>query len=159
MTIFKKSIAAAVVIGLTAGIALAGSHAKGPHDAAIKARQAKMKLYAFNLGILGAMAKGEADYDAAAAGTAASNLMMLTSVFMPAAWPPGSDNASVEGTDALPAMWEAKPEEVGAKAQALSDAAKQMAAVAGTDLDGLRGAIGAVGQACGGCHKAYRAEN
>ena len=73
------------------------------------------------------------------------------------AWPQGSDNASVKGTRALPAAWEKWPD-IATKGQALSTAAADLAAVAGNDLDSLRGAIGAVGGACGGCHKPYRAE-
>ena len=47
-----------VVLGasLVSGIALADGHL----DKAIKARKAQMTLYAFNLGVLGAMAKGDA---------------------------------------------------------------------------------------------------
>ena len=48
--------------------------ADGPHDKAIKARQAMFQLYSFNIGILGAMAKGEREYDADVAREAAENL-------------------------------------------------------------------------------------
>ena len=36
------------------------------------------------------------------------------------------------------------------------DAATAMQAAAGTGLDGLKTAMGEVGGACGGCHKAFR---
>jgi len=129
-----------------------------PEEMAVKVRQSKMTLYAFNIGILGAMAKGDVDYDSSAAGLAAANLAALTAVYMPGAWAPGTDNESVKGSNALPKLWQDSMEEVGGKAKALSDAAANLAEVAGTDLAALRGAIGPVGQACGGCHKPYRAK-
>ena len=127
----------------------------GSEDPAVKARKAHMDLYAFNLGTLGAMAKGSVDFDAAAAQAAADNLVALTSVNQMAYWLPGTSNADMEGTRALPAIW-AEGSDVGDKAKALVDAAMAMQAGAGS-LDGVRGAMGAVGGACGGCHKAYRA--
>ena len=39
-----------------------------------------MQLYAFNISHLGAMAKGEVDYDAAAASAAANNLAALAAL-------------------------------------------------------------------------------
>lgn len=144
-------------LGLAGSLALADTHGAGPFDAAIKARKAQMQLYAFNLGTLGAMAKGEIDYDAGKASAAAENLAALSGLNLAAAWPQGSDNTAAEGTRALPAIWENFPD-VAAKSQALNQAATELAAAAGMDLDSLRGAIGPVGQACGACHKQYRAE-
>ncbi len=157
MSLFKKSAIPVIGLALVASIAVAGSHGAGPHDAAIKARQSQMKLYAFNLGMLGAMAKGEMEYNAETAAGAAENLAKLSTMSMAAAWPQGSDNSAVDGTRALPAIWEKYPDIVE-KSKAMSEAAATLADVAGTDLDALRGAIGDVGKACGGCHKPYRAE-
>ncbi|RFP89140.1 cytochrome c [Rhodobacteraceae bacterium 63075] len=124
---------------------------------AVKARQAQMQLYAFNLGQLGAMAKGEVDYDAGAASAAAGNLAKLTSLNGRAVWLPGSDDATLgeDVTAALPAIWE-EGSEIGDKAKALSMAAAEMESAAGDGLDALRGAIGDVGKSCGGCHEDYR---
>ncbi|SDC14300.1 c-type cytochrome [Ruegeria marina] len=152
----RISVAAVALVAMS-GVGFAASHSQGEFAREIKARQAQMTLNAFNLGILGAMAKGEMEYDAEAAGLAASNLAASSSIWMPTAWPEGSDNASTEGTRALPAIW-AGDSDIGAKAQALSEAVAALQTAAGTDLEALRGAIGPVGAACGGCHKAYRAE-
>ena len=128
-------------------------------EAAITARKSLMQLYAFNLGQLGAMAKGEVDYNADAAQAAADNLLAAASMNQMAMWPQGSDNESMPGkTTALPVIWTTFPA-ISEKGQALVDAATQMAAAAGTGVDGIRGAIGAVGGSCGGCHKTYRASN
>lgn len=122
---------------------------------AVKARQGQMQLYAFNLGQLGAMAKGEVEYDAAAATAAAQNIAALTKLDASKMWPAGTDSASLEGSAALPDLWE-NFDDVIAKAQAASAAADSMVVAAGTDLASLQGAMGGLGGACGGCHKAYR---
>lgn len=127
-------------------------------EAAVKARQAHMGLYAFNLGPLGAMAKGEVPYDAAAASAAAANLAALSAMDQSRYWPPGSESGAVEGSRALPAIWE-PTSDIMAKAAAFNDAVTALVGAAGTDLPALQAAMGAVGGACGACHQSYRAAN
>ncbi|WP_380052272.1 c-type cytochrome [Falsihalocynthiibacter sp. SS001] len=124
--------------------------------AAVEARQAHMKDYGKQLGILGNMAQGKADYDAEAAASAADALVELTKADQSGFWLPGSDNTAFEKSRALPGLWaeDSKAMEYGAD---LSEAAMAMAAVAGDGLDGVKANLGAVGGACGACHKAYRA--
>lgn len=153
----KKIAMIGAGLAVAATTAFAGGHA-GPLDAAIGARQAQMQLYAFNLGILGGMAQGKADYDAAAATAAANNLAALTKLDQSVMWPQGSDNAANENSRALPAMWENFPD-VMAKGGALAAAADAMAAEAGNGLEALQANMGALGGACGACHKPYRAPN
>lgn len=147
---------------LIAGCGLAGAAQADSHMSnedlmkAAKARQATMQLYAFNIGTLGAMAKGEIDYDADAAKAAAGNLVKLSSQNQMAYWPAGSAEGEIEGSRALPALWE-NMEDAAAKGGALVEAA--MAAEAADDLEALRAAMGGLGGACGACHKAYRAPN
>ncbi|MGB7241574.1 MAG: cytochrome c [Sulfitobacter sp.] len=144
------------VIGSAAVLALADGHISDKQIAAgIKARQSQMQLYAFNLGVLGAMAKEEAPYDAAAASSAANNLAALASLGQAGYWLPGSDSDSVEGTRALPAIW-AADSKVGEKGKDFFDAVIAMQSAAGTDLGALQAAMGAVGKGCGGCHESYR---
>ncbi len=141
----------------TAALAVLGTaQAQETTHPAVKARTAIMDLYANNLGQLGAMAKGEVAYDAAAASAAANNLALLVQLDQSALWPQGTDSGSIENTRALPALWQNFPD-VMAKGKALSDAAMAMQAAAGTDLGSLQANIGALGGACGACHKAYRA--
>ena len=104
------------------------------------------------------MARGRMDYDADAASKAANNLALLVQLDQSRMWPQGSDNASYDGTRALPAIWENFPD-VGAKGMALFEAAMALNEAAGTDLASLQSAMGPVGAACGACHKSYRAEN
>ncbi len=154
---FKKISLFAAGLTLVASTAIAGGHA-GPLDAAMGARQAQMKLYSFNLGILGGMAQGKAEYDAAAASAAASNLAALSTMDQSAMWPQGSDSASLEGSRALPAMWENFPDVIE-KGTALATAAAAMNENAGNGLEALQASMGALGGTCGACHKVYRAPN
>ncbi|MEX0350084.1 MAG: cytochrome c [Paracoccaceae bacterium] len=149
----KTSIFAA---GLLSVAVIGTAIAQESENPAVKARTSIMELYAFNLATLGGMAKGETEYDAEAATRAANNLVVLTQLDQSAMWPAGSDNVSDPSTRALPAIWENFPD-VGAKGQAMADAALAMQAAAGQDVEALKGAMGDLGGACSACHKAYRA--
>jgi len=133
--------------------------AEGPHDKAIKARQAMFQLYSFSSGVLGAMAKGEMEYDAGLAQEMADNLKAAANLGQSAFWPAGSDNSNPENREnrALPKIWETFPA-IGENAQKLKDAADVLASEAGQGLDALRGSMGAVGKSCKGCHQEYRAK-
>ncbi|MGR3321055.1 MAG: c-type cytochrome [Pseudooceanicola sp.] len=152
---FVFAAAALSVIGVT-GAAIGASHADPAVLGAIKARQSVMQLYAFNLGKLGAMAKGEMDYDADIAKGAAENLAALASLDQSQMWPSGSDNSTLEETRALPALWE-DMQGVMKTAGDLATATSALAETAGDGLDAVRAGLGPVGGACGACHKAYRA--
>lgn len=134
---------------------LAGTASAGDFDNQIAARQSQMKLYAFNIGQLGAMAKGEMPYDAAVASGAADNLAKLSSLDASQMWPGGSDNGSNPKSYAKPDIWSNFPD-VMAKSKAMGEAVAAMQGAAGKDLESLRGAIGALGGSCQSCHKAYR---
>lgn len=158
-----KSLATMAAGVLTASIlatsALSGGHADKGAMAAVKARQAAMQVYAFNIGILGKMAKGEVDYNADAASAAAGNLALLGQMNNMAMWVPGTDNETLgDTTEALPAIWQ-EGSKIGEAAMAFSTSTAALAEVAGDGLDALRGGIGAVGKSCGGCHDTYRAAN
>ena len=131
--------------------------AAGDFDRQIKARQAVMQLYAFNLGQLGAMAKGDVEYNAEQASAAATNLNALVNMNNGAMWPQGSHMAANPGkTWAKEEAWTKYPEVVE-KSKAMKAAAAKMAAEAGNGLDAVRGTIGEVGGCCKGCHDLIRA--
>lgn len=149
-------IAGLAVAGSLATVAVGDSHADKAAMAAVKARQATMDLYAYNLGILGAMAKGAVDYNADAASAAAGNLAAIASTNQMSMWPQGSDTESLgDATRALPAIWQ-EGSKIGEASMALKTASAALADAAGGGLDSLRGAIGDVGKSCGGCHDNYR---
>lgn len=129
---------------------------KGPHDKAIKARQALMQIYGFNNGILGAMAKGKMPYDAEMASDAAANLLSAVSMRQGALWPQGSDSKSKGRKNRASAkIWTTYPK-IAEAGKAMNEAATKMNDVAGNGLDALKGAMGDVGQACKGCHTDFR---
>jgi len=97
-----KTLITATALILSMGGTAIAQDLSGP----VKARQGQFNIMAINLGILGAMAKGEAEYDAAAAQAAADTLVAISMVNQAPLWPAGSDNGSLEGTRALPAIME-----------------------------------------------------
>ena len=137
------------------GVAIAQDAPPSPEQQAVQARQSHMTLYAHNLGKLGAMAQGNAEYNSEVATAAAQSLNHLVQLNQSGYWLPGTATGEFEGSRALPAIWE-EGSDVGAKHQALVDAVANLQAAAGTDLASLQGALGGVGQACGGCHETYR---
>ncbi len=137
------------------GFASAPAFAQG-FSGHVKARQGQFRVLAINLGILGSIAKGETPYDAATAQAAADTIVAVSMINQPPLWPAGSDNMAIEGTRALPVIWE-NMADVGAKWGALGEAAKGLQAAAGTDAAAIGAALGPVGGACKACHDTYRA--
>lgn len=125
---------------------------------AIAQRQGQFQLYLHNLAVLGGMAQGRMDYDAAMAQTAADNLFHITRHDQSRLWPEGTDSASVMETRAKPEIWE-NLDDFTAKFVDLQDAAVSLQTVAGDGLDALRPAVGALGGTCGACHEVYREES
>ncbi len=153
----RMIVAAMIAAGVTAGAGVAVSGEA--EDKAIKARQSVMQLLSFNLGKLGAMVKGDMAYDADQAMIAANNLKAVASIRQDAMWPQGTamEDAGMEGkTWAKKAAWDTYPE-VANKHKALVAAADKMAEAAGGGVDAIKGAIGAVGASCKGCHEDFRA--
>ena len=145
--------AAAVAIALAGGTGIAGAQ-DGPFEMQIAARQGIMAYRALQLGTLGAMAKGEVDYDAAAAQKAADNLMASVTLDGSMLWPQGSDNEANPKSEALPGIWEDFAD-FTAKASALEARADTLASGLETP-DDLNAGLGQLGEACTACHKAYR---
>jgi len=158
----KKTILvtlATVAIGATTFVTFAQD--EFPFQNQIEARQAFMNVYRFNLGMLGAMAKGDMPYDAAQATDAANNLLAAAKMSNGAMWPAGSDMSAAglaDLTAAKPEIW-SDMSDVGEKHGALTTALEAMAAAAGDGLGALRSNMGAVGDGCKGCHEPFRASN
>jgi len=124
--------------------------------APVQARQGQFQIMALNVGVVANMARGNTEYDAAAAQAAADNLVAISMLDQSFHWPEGTDNMALDGTRALPAIWENLPDVVE-KWGAFGAAAEGLAAVAGNGLEGMQAALGPVGGSCGACHDAYRA--
>ncbi|WP_068302782.1 cytochrome c [Pararhodobacter sp. CCB-MM2] len=142
-------------LATVAALALPGLANAQDMDPNVAARQSLMDLYAYNLGVLGGMAQARIDYDADLASAAATSLYHLSMAGTERMWAEGTDNMSVEGTRALPAIWD-NAEDFEAHEAALVTAAEAMMEAAGTDLASLQGAMGGLGRACGACHQTYR---
>jgi len=118
----------------------------------IATRQAVMKNNGAAIGTLAKMAKGEAEFDAAAANLAVKviyNGAVGFSDLFPAGTETGGDTA------ASPKIWE---DMAGFKAKdaELVEAAGGVMATPIADLDGVKAALGAIGKTCQGCHETYR---
>ena len=151
------TLAAAALALPFATVALSDSD--NSYAANIAARQGQMRIQAFNIGVLVAMARGDAEYDAAAAQTAASNIAAISQMDGRAYWPQGSDNAALgDATRALPEIWQDMAG-FGEAWGAFGTAATAMNAVAGDGLGALQGAIGPLGQSCAACHRNYQQSN
>jgi cytochrome c556 len=153
MSLRNKFIAlsALAATGVSATVAIAQDL-----PASVQARKGQFQIMALNVGVLGNMARGNAEYDAATASAAASNLVAVSMLDQSFHWPEGTDNMTIDGTRALPAIWENLPDVV-AKWQAFGAAATGLSAEAGNGLEAMRTALGPVGGTCGACHDAYRA--
>lgn len=151
-----KRFSKAIAVACLSTMALSGAAHAQDVNGAVKARKALMQLYAHYLGGLGAMAKGEVDYDADKAAAMASSLAAVSASDQSAMWPAGSDTDALgEATAALPVIWTTFPA-IAESGKQMGEAVAKLNEVAGTDLASLQGAMGAVGQACGSCHKTYR---
>jgi len=156
LKVMHKVSFAVAAVATVAALTLAGPSQAGPMDKPVAARQSVMKLYGFYMGQLGSMAKGKMAYDAKQAQGAAEGLLALSVLDTSKMWLPGSGVDKLgDKTRAKPEIWSTYPEVAG-KGKALTMALEGMVKVAGGGLDGLRGGIGAVGKACGSCHKAFR---
>lgn len=143
MQLLSRAVTVALGLALAAGPALA----QDP----IAARKAAMKKNGGAMAQLVKMSKGEEPYDSAkakaAAETIAEDLQGLDALF-----PPGSDKGD---TKATAKVWEDMAGFKVALTRA-QDAARTAAPLVAKDLDGLKAGMGAIGQACSGCHNTYR---
>lgn len=149
---FSRILLSAAIVGSVALAATAGSDEPNP---AVEARQGHMRLQGLNIGVLAQMARGNTEYDAATAQAAADNLMAISMLDQRFYWPPGTDNESIEGTRALPAIWQEGSQAMAIGADLVA-ATQGLSAAAGQGLDAMRAALGPVGSACTACHDDYR---
>ena len=130
------------------------AHADQKEDV-VEARHGYMKMLAINMAPLAGMAKGEVEYDEAAASTAAANIEALSKYDLPALFIEGTAHGEVEDSDALPAIWE-KPEDFAQEYAAFAEAATG----AGEAVKGGQANVGPVlqklGGACKDCHDDFR---
>lgn len=148
----KKLFLTAALVAATASGAVMAQSIPGE----VKARQGQFRIMAINLGILGAMAKGQMEYDAEAAQAAADSLVGVAMVNQVPLWPAGTDNVAMAGiTRALPAAWD-NFDDVAAKWAAFGEAAAEAQAGVGGGQEAIGPLLGKLGGTCKACHDAYR---
>ncbi|MEM9333098.1 MAG: cytochrome c [Pseudomonadota bacterium] len=131
----------------TVGLAIATMAVAGP----IEDRQAKMKAVGKSIGIVGKMAKGQSDFDAALALQALTDMKAAAADFE-TLFPDGSGEGK---TEAAPAIFTDRAGFDAKQADFMASLDKVTAA-APADLKALQASLGEVGKNCGACHKAYR---
>jgi cytochrome c556 len=140
------------LLGAAIALPAAAQFAK-PEDA-IKYRKAAFTVMATHFGRVAGMAQGKIPFDAKAA---ADNAEIATTMSrLPfAGFTEGTDKGE---TKAKPEIW-TEQDKFKAAASKMQDAMEKLnvAAKAG-NVDTLKTAAGAVGQACKGCHDTYRKE-
>jgi len=149
-----KTIALGTAVSMTvAAAAIAAAHENMP--AQIVARHGLMTVISLNLGVVGDMARGRAEYDADAAKVAADNLAAVAGISQELLWPEGTSSDDREDSRALPKVWEDRAG-FDAAWDDYGTAAAALAEVAADGSDALGGAMGALGKSCGNCHDTYR---
>lgn len=156
----KPKIAVALVM---AGIALTtGAIAQNMQtpeqqaQGAVNTRKSVVRLFAFNMAPINAMARGNQEFDAAVVERNAMRIATLAPM-LPEAFAAMDTRAFDLDTEALPVIWE-EFEEFEQRAGNLAEAVSELAAVAATgdQAETIRTA-GSIGRTyCGGCHEMFR---
>ena len=135
---------------LTAGglaAALTVGAAESEDEGAVEYRQHAMVAIRGHMGAIGDIARGKVphtDHLPLHAGALADLAELMPTLFA----------AGTAGGDTLPAVWE-NAEDFQAKVDAFKEATRNLLAIVQSDGE-VRPAVGAVGQACKGCHDDYR---
>lgn len=151
----RKLLSACIALTLGAGAGYATTVlAQQKPEVLVKQRQAAMTLIGKYWGPVNGMAQGKMPYDAAVAARNAGYLATLAE--MPWDGFHASTKDTTEKNRALPAIFEdeAKFKEA---AERLRTSTTKLAASA-KDESAFKAAAKEVGQACGGCHKEFRAK-
>ena len=144
---------AAGFAALLASTPAAAQFAK-PEDA-IRYRQAGMTMMATHFGRVAAMASGRVPFDAKAAADNAELATMLSKLPF-AGFAEGSDKGAP--TKAEPKIWTENDKFRAAAAKMQEEMSKLNAAAKTGNIDSMKTAVGATGQACKACHDTYRKE-
>jgi cytochrome c556 len=112
-----------------------------------------MQLQSYHTGVLGAIAKGEMDYDAAMVSAAATNLATLAKVEHADLWIAGTEQGAAPESRAKAEIW-SNPDDFAKKFEDLAMAASAL--IDAPDAAAVGAGMGAVGEACKACHDTYR---
>jgi len=124
-----------------------------PEDA-IKYRKAAFTVMATHFGRVAAMANGRVPFDAKAAADNAE-LATIVSKLPYAGFVEGTDKGE---TRAEPKIWTEMDKFRAAAAKMQEEMTKLNVAAKSGNIDAIKSAVGATGQACKACHDSYRKE-
>jgi cytochrome c556 len=147
----KRLALAAAALAVSSSLYSAGASAQfAKPDDAIKYRQSAFTLLTTHMGRLGAMARGDVPFDAAAA-QASARVVDVVSHLPWDAFPPGSNTgaAKIKGDP-----WKDAAAFTKLQGDLKAQTAKLPAAVA--TLDGLKAQVGATSRVCRECHESFR---
>lgn len=122
----------------------------------VEYRQAVMSSLGGHAGAIARIVKRQVGYDHIVPHARA---IAATAPVVGDVWPDNSKPSDYEKTDALPEIWQ-QPEDFRKKIDTFEEAANNFLATAqdGDDAE-IVAAFKELGQACGGCHDDYRAED
>ena len=147
----KKSVIAAIAAVAASAFYLSPVQAQfAKVEDAVKYRQSTMFLMNTHMGRLGAMARGNVPFDAAAAQSSARLIESLSHI----AWEAYTPNSITDRSRSKPEIWQDPAKFKKAIESAVAETQKLPAAVA--TLDGLKAQVGAVGRNCKACHDDFR---
>lgn len=131
------------------------------NDKAIDYRQNALSVMAWQMGPLGAMAKGDIDYDAEEFELRANNLAAVAGLpwegFVEGSFRGGDYSDDIK-TDALAKISD-NMDDFHSRAEDLVTQTTTLAELStGDDFGAMRKQLGKVGQTCKGCHDNYRAQ-
>ncbi|MBR9764245.1 MAG: cytochrome c [Rhodobacteraceae bacterium] len=144
------AIVAVIALGASALSPLTSLAHADVANPAVKERMALMGEIRSNFAVIGGMAQGKVEFDAAKAGEAQAGLAAAAAMIPEKFEPQESDPES----EASPAIWD-NWDDFTAMAANLEQAAL---ALDSSSLDGVKAGMGGIGGACGACHKAYRVD-
>ncbi len=153
MTGFTKTIlGTGLCAALIASAGFAASHSSVTNKA-VAARHAQMQMIGYHTGVLGAIAKGEMEYDSAMVDAAATNLRELAKLDGTTMWVAGTEQGATDGSRAKAEIWS----DAAGFAQKFTDLENAASAMIGAaDAAAVGAAMGGIGGSCKGCHQDYR---
>lgn len=149
----KTTIALGLCAAVVGTSTIASSHSEKKMNPAVAARHHQMQMVGYSIGILGAVAKGEMEYDAEMVASAARNLNALAQLDRASLWVEGTEQGAEEGSRAKAEIW-SDPDDFAAKFQALADASAAL--IDASDAAAVGAGMGALGGSCKSCHEKFR---
>lgn len=150
---YKKTLTAVLAASVVATASLAASHQGKSSNGAVNARHAQMQMVGYNIGLLGAVAKGEMEYSAEMVDSAAKNLQALARMDKASLWVAGTEQGAVDGSRAKAEIW-SDPEGFAATFAKMDEAATAL--IGAADAGAVGAGLGALGGSCKACHEKYR---